>query len=412
MCLNFRQLDKPLIGSILRAMNSEKTVYDVIVSGGGMVGMAQAISLARAGFSVALIEKGTARDQLLPQFDGRVSAISLGSSRILEEAGIWQHIAAHGEPILDIRVSDGATPFFLHYDHNEVSHEPFGHIVENRHIRAGMQKAAETCEKLSLFENAQILSIEQNEHYTRAKLPSGQILQARLLIGAEGRNSAVREMLGIEVTTWEYAQTAIVCTIEHSLPHGGLAQERFLPIGPFAVLPMQHNRSSLVWVEPEDRIAMYMELPEAEFVQEIKERVGDYLGDIKTVGGRFSYPLSLLHAKNYAAKRGVLIGDAAHGLHPIAGQGVNLGFRDVGDLTKLLSERLNLGLDIGSTDVLERYASLRRFDNVSMLAVTDILNRLFSTASLPVQTARDIGLWVVGKLPPLKRFLMRSAMGI
>ena len=405
-------MDIPNFGFILAHMDSSPILYDVIISGAGMVGMAQAVALARAGFSVALIEKTAIRSQLLPEFDGRVSAISLGSSRILEDAGIWPHIATHGEPILDIRVSDGATPFFLHYDHSEVSDEPFGYIVENRHIRAGLQNAANACEKLALFEDAQILGIAQNDSGIIVTLADGRAMKARLLIGAEGRSSPVRDMLGIGVTAWEYGQTAIVCTIEHSLPHHGLAQERFLPIGPFAVLPMQHNRSSLVWVEPDDRVQLYMELPEAEFVQEIKERVGDYLGDIKTVGGRFSYPLSLLHAKQYTAQRAALIGDAAHGMHPIAGQGVNLGFRDVGDLTALLSERFNLGLDIGSQDVLERYASLRRFDNVSMLAVTDILNRLFSNTIVPIQTARDLGLWMVGKLPPLKRFLMRSAMGV
>lgn len=376
-----------------------------------MVGMSLACALARSGLQVALIEKGTISSQHLPAFDGRVSAISLGSSLILEKAGVWPHIAAHGEPIRDIRVSDGDTPFFLHYDHREVGDEPFGYIVENRHIRLGLWQAAQSFASLHLFENAQINTIDTAGARAKVELQDGKKLSAALLVGAEGRSSHVREMAGITTRQWSYGQTAIVCTIEHSLPHHGLAQERFLPIGPFAVLPMQNNRSSLVWVEPDDRVALYMELPEAEFVQEIKERVGDYLGDIKTVGGRFSYPLSLLCAKRYTAPRIALVGDAAHGMHPIAGQGVNLGFRDVEVLAALICERHSLGLDIGAGDTLSRYGRLRWVDNIQMLAVTDLLNRLFSNRVLPVQAARDVGLWAVGKLPPLKRFLMRSAMG-
>ena len=273
------------------------------------------------------------------------------------------------------------------------------------------------------------------------------------MIGADGKQSQVRALAGIKATEWKYKQTAIVCTIRHELPHHGLAQERFLPAGPFAVLPMtpifpsplvgeggaqrrergylkdnskipplpnplpqgereNFYRSSLVWVEPDDRIKLYLELPEKEFAQEIHERVGDYLGTIETAGQRFSYPLSLMHANTYISDRLALIGDAAHAIHPIAGQGVNLGFRDVGVLAELITARFRLGLDIGSDEVLAHYQRWRRFDNVAMLAVTDGLNRLFSNNLLPIRVARDLGLWTVAKLPPLKRFFMRDAMGL
>lgn len=386
--------------------------YDTIIVGAGLVGMSMALALARFGARVALLEKTSIKTQFEPEFDGRVSAIALGSKQILDKIGAWELMAAHAEPILDIRVTDGATPFFLHYDHNEVGEEPFGYIVENRYIRYGLYQALSNLPNITFIDNFSIESLKQESGCVTVN-SHNQSISANLLIAADGRISQVRELAGISVTTWDYGQTAIVCTIEHELPHHGLAQEKFFPIGPFAVLPMQENRSSLVWVEPNDRVQIYLELPEEEFIQEISERVGDYLGKIKgTVGKRFSYPLSLLHANKYTSKRIVVIGDAAHGMHPIAGQGVNLGFRDVAVLAELLEKQYSLGLDIGSEELLANYASLRNFDNFSMLAITDILNRLFSNNILPVRLAREIGLWTVGKLPPLKKLFMRHAMGL
>ncbi len=387
--------------------------YDTIIVGAGLVGMSMALALARIGVRVALLEKTSIKTQLTPEFDGRVSAIALGSKRILDKIGAWELMSAHAEPILDIRVSEGKTPFFLHYDHSEIGNEPFGYIVENRYIRHGLYQALSKLDNITLIDNFSIKSLEQNNENIRIHSTDDNIITASLLIAADGRVSQARELAGIGVTNWDYGQTAIVCTIEHELPHNGLAQEKFFPIGPFAVLPMQKNRSSLVWVEPNDRVQIYLELPEEEFIQEISERVGGYLGKITgTVGKRFSYPLSLLHAKKYTGKRIAIIGDAAHGMHPIAGQGVNIGFRDVAKLAELIEQKHSLGLDIGSDELLARYAELRNFDNISMLAITDILNRLFSNNILPLRLARDIGLWTVGKLPPLKKIFMRHAMGL
>ena len=386
--------------------------FDVVIAGGGMVGMSLAIALASSNIHVAVIDKTILTSQLQPSFDGRVSAISYGSKCILDGIGVWAGMAAEAEPILDIRVSDGNMPFFLHYDHHEVGENPLGYIVENRHTRTALQQVASALPTLTLLDNQSLESIERDDGSVTVRLKGGQALRCRLLVGADGKHSAIRSLAQIKAMEWHYRQTAIVCTITHEKPHNGLAQERFLPAGPFAVLPMRGNRSSLVWVEPEDRVSLYLELSEGELIQEIQERVGDYLGKIQTASECFSYPLSLMHAKSYIGHRIALMGDAAHAMHPIAGQGVNLGFRDVGVLAELITERFHLGLDIGSSDVLARYQQWRRFDNVTMLAVTDGLNRLFCINVLPVQLARGFGLWAVGKLPPLKKFLMRHAMGL
>jgi len=389
-----------------------KHTHDIAIVGGGMVGMCLALTLAKAGIKVAVIEKTGMPEQLDPAFDGRVSAIALGSKHILDNAGAWQFMAPYAEPILDIRVTDGHTPIFLHYDHKEVGDEPFGYIIENRYTRYGTQQAAKLLSTLEIFDHSSVAKFSAGEGGVTVCLEGKHDIRCALLIGADGRQSQIRDMAGIKTTGWSYHETAIVCTIEHEKPHHGLAQERFLPAGAFAVLPMQNNCSSLVWVEPEDRVALYMALEEKEFVQEITERVGDYLGEIKTKGKRFSYPLSLLHAQSYTGKRLALMGDAAHGMHPIAGQGVNLGFRDVGVLAELIIKDYAMGLDIGNDALLAHYERWRAFDNVAMLAGTDALNRLFKNNIIPIKLARDAGLWAVGKIPPLKRFFMRHAMGL
>ncbi len=400
-----------MVSHYSRLMKAQET-YDVIINGGGMVGISLAIALARQGMRTMMLERGKMPAQLEASFDGRVSAIALGSKHILADIGAWDDMAPHAQPILDIRVSDGDAPFFLHYDHSEVGDAPFGYIVENRYIRHALQNAAAKLQALTIQDSSCVSALERDEQHVTVTLNDQSKLRCRLLIGADGKQSAIRQMAQIDATQWNYGQTAIVCTIEHEKPHNGLAQERFLPAGPFAVLPLTGNRSSLVWVEPDDRVQIYLDLPDDEFVQEITERTGECLGTIKVSGKRFTYPLSLMHAKSYIAHRIALIGDAAHGIHPLAGQGVNLGFRDVGVLSELLGERFKLGLDIGAEDVLSHYQRWRRFDNVTMLAVTDNLNRLFGYSALPVRLARGLGLWGISKIPPVKRFFMRHAMGL
>lgn len=387
--------------------------HDVIIVGGGMVGMAAAIAFATAGIRSAVIERVPHPRQLESRFDGRTAAISLGTKRLLDTIGAWQHMAPHAQPISDIRVIDGNSPMFLHYDHREVGNEPFGWIVENRIIREALFKRGDAlADFITLYAPHSAETVQTYSSHASVTLDDGRELRAPLLVVADGKFSATRAKLGIKALTVPYGQTAIVCTIAHSLPHNGLALERFLPIGPFAALPMRDNRSSLVWTESTERAPQMLTLDDADFCAEIQRRVGGYLGDISLAGPRFSYPLTLVHAESYTAHRAALIGDAAHGIHPIAGQGVNLGFRDVAVLAEVVTEAQRLGLDIGFDTTLAAYSQWRALDAMSMVAVTDALTRLFSNDVFPLNIARRTGLAAVGKLPPLKRFFMRHAMGL
>lgn len=389
-----------------------KHTHDTIIIGGGLVGMATAVALADAGLRVAIVERTPPPTQLQESFDGRVSAIALGSQKLFSQLGVWPHLAPDAEPIHDIRVIDKNSPLFLHYDHREVGNEPFGWILENRHIRAGLFARAADLPRLELFSPATVVTSQTLPGHVEVTLADGRHLAAPLLIAADGKHSRLREQAGIKAHTLPYQQTAIVCTIAHSEPHHGLALERFLPIGPFAVLPMQHNRSSLVWTESHERAKLMLELPDDLFLREIERRVGGYLGALSLAGERFSYPLKLVHAESYIAPRLALVGDAAHGIHPIAGQGVNLGFRDVAALAEVLVEAKRLGLDMGAESTLQAYTRWRSFDALAMVATTDLLTRLFSNNIFPLVHARRLGLGLVGKLPPVKRFFMRHAMGM
>lgn len=378
-----------------------------------MVGLSLAIGLAQSQIHVAVIEKDALESQLLPAFDGRVSAISLGSQRVLQAIGAWQSLSSHAEPIHDIRVADDNSSAHVHYNYQEVGDVPLGNMIENRHIRAGLlQRAYELSEYLHLLAPAKIQNIVRDNYRTEVTLENGDVWQAPLLIAADGKRSKIRRDAGIQVIETEYHQTAIVCTITHEAAHEGLALERFLPAGPFASLPMQNNRSALVWTEPEGLAPTMLALSDEEFHEEISKRLGNFLGEFKVVGKRFSYPLHMTLALRYIDVRLALIGDAAHAIHPIAGQGVNVGFRDVAVLTELITDGLRLGLDIGAQSILEHYQRWRRFDSMSMGAITDVINRLFSNDVMPLRLARRTGLAFVNNAPTLKRFFMWHAMGL
>ena len=384
---------------------------EVLIAGGGMVGLTLGCALAGAGVEVVVIERADPAALTDAAFDGRVSAIAFGSRQALAAIGVWERLAPEAQPILEIRVSDGDSPLFLHYDHRDVGDAPLGYIVENRHIREALFAAAEGHGRLRLIAPGRVRRLARGAAAVEATLADGRRVRARLAVAADGRESRLRRDAGIAVTSWRYAQTSIVCTVAHERSHRGIAHERFLPAGPFAILPMTGNRASLVWTERADLAPEMLALDDAAFTAEMARRFGDFLGALEVAGPRWSYPLALMHAERYTDARLALVGDAAHVIHPIAGQGLNLGLRDVAALAEVLVDARRLGLDLGGGATLERYARWRRFDNTVLIAATDGLNRLFSNDIAPVRLARGLGLAAVDRLAPLKRLFMRHAMG-
>ena len=385
---------------------------DVLIVGGGFVGLALACGLAGSGFSVAVIEAGDPQAALRADFDGRASSIALTSRRLLSAIGVWPKLADEAAPMLDIRVSEGASRLFLHYDHREVGNEPFGHMLENRVLRCALLERAQEMPAIRLLAPARVAVLQRDDLGVEARLAGGQVIRAPLAIAADGRGSRIRDEAGIGVTQWSYRQTAIVCTVEHERSHAFTAQEHFLPAGPFAMLPMlPETRSSIVWTERRDLAPAIMALDDEGFTRELRHRFGDFLGEVRPVGPRFCYPLALQYATRATATRLALIGDALHAMHPIAGQGLNMGLRDVAALVEVLEQARDEGRDLGSDAVLARYARWRRFDNTLMLVMTDGLNRLFSNDFGPLRLARGLGLAAVNQVPPLKRLFMQHAMG-
>ena len=389
---------------------------DILIVGGGLAGLPLALACAQGGLSVTVVDAldpATATDAT---FDGRVSAVAFASCRMLAQLGVTQHLEGQMQPINDIMVSDGrvregASPFFLHFDHKEIGDEPLGHLIENRHTRIALQKAVADEPRIRLIAPQSVAHIDYGSQVT-ATLGNGDKVAARLCFAADGRGSRTRQAAGIKTVGWDYGQTGIVCTVEHELPHEGVAQEYFLPGGPFAILPMVGNRSSLVWTEKTAEAKAILALDDDAFAEEMRVRFGDYLGACAPTGPRWSYPLTLQLARDYVRPRLALVADAAHGIHPIAGQGLNLGLRDVAAAAEVVVDAARLGLDIGSIDVLERYQRWRRFDNVALSLLMDGLNRLFSNDIGPVRLARDLGLGIVGQIPPMRRFFMRHAGGV
>ena len=392
---------------------SAPTWADVLIVGGGLVGGTLAVALADAGLTSLVVEAGDPQAALDAGFDGRCSAVALSSKRMLAALGLWEGLAADAAPMLDIRVADGASRLFLHYDHREVGDEPFGFMVENRLLRRAVLARMQAEPAIRLLAPERIVQLERAGDGVDARLASGGRLRATLVVAADGRTSRVRDEAGIRVTRWAYGQTAIVCTVRHERPHGFVAHEHFLPAGPFAILPLQPgDRSSIVWTERSDLAPLIMGGSDAQFLAELGRRFGDFLGSLAVEGPRFAHPLSLQYAQRSTDLRLALVGDAAHAMHPIAGQGLNMGFRDVAALTELLADAKRRKRDPGADAVLARYQRWRRFDNTLMLAMTDGLNRLFSNDIAPIRLARDIGLAGVNRMPALKRLFMRHAMGL
>jgi len=391
-------------------------------SRGEAVGGTLACRLAEAGVATAIVDRAPLRPMEHPAFDGRAYAIAAGPRRLLEAAGLWDKLPEPTCPILDIRVTDGrvgrrASPLHLHFATSELGEDagPFGWMVEARSLRVALNAHMAALPALHVFAPAEA-SVERRAEGAIVRIAGEPEIVCGLVIAAEGRRSALRDAAGIPVTRLPYGQTGIVTAVAHERPHHNIALEHFLPSGPFAQLPMcgttdAPHVSAIVWTERDRMARIMLGLDDARFAREIGRRLGDHLGAVRPIGRRWSYPLAAMIAHRYVDTRLALVGDAAHGVHPIAGQGLNLGFRDVEVLAELLIDAAATGTDLGAPALLARYQAARRPDNLAMLAATDVLDRLFSNDSRVVRLARDLGIAAVDRAAPLKRMFMRQAMG-
>ncbi|MBF9048588.1 2-octaprenyl-6-methoxyphenyl hydroxylase [Roseobacter sp. HKCCD9010] len=389
---------------------------DVLIVGGGLNGPCLALALAQAGFSSLVLDAQSTENRGADTFDGRSYALALASTKLLDALGLWEDLADHAQPILEVIASDGRagegpSPFFLHFDHAEIEEGPMGHMLEDRYLRQALLAAMEADPLVTHRPGARVIA-QDTETGARVTLDDGTDLTARLLIGADGRQSGVAARAGIKRTGWDYGQTALVCAIAHEKPHNGIAHQFFMPPGPLAILPLPGNRSSIVWSETHEAAARINALSDADYLDALRPRFGDFLGEISLEGARFSYPLTLTLASSFVAPNLALVGDAAHGVHPIAGQGLNLGLRDVGALAEVLADAKRRGEDFGAIDVLERYQTWRRFDTAALAAGMDAVNKLFSNDNPLLRAGRDLGLGVVNALPGLRRRFIREAAGL
>ena len=393
---------------------------DAIIVGGGLAGGLAALALAAEGLEVVLVDAEAPARFRAETFDGRTTAIAYASARVFKRLGLWAGIERDAEPILDILVTDGraasagrtgaASAFHLHFDSRELEKESaLGYIVENRVLRAAIYDAIGGNARITLIAPARAGETRLTGAAARLALDDGRMLEAPLIVAADGKKSPLRTSAGIRCHSWNYPQTAIVATVAHERSHDGVAQELFLPAGPFAILPMTGNRSSIVWTERAGAAPAYLALDDAAFLGELARRFGDYLGALSLAGPRFSYPLAFHLAQSFAIPRLALIGDAAHAIHPIAGQGYNLGVKDIAALAETLGDAKGVGLDIGSMATLERYQRWRRFDSAMLAFGTDALNRLYSNDLAPLRFARDLGMGAVNAVGPLRKFFMRQA---
>jgi 2-octaprenyl-6-methoxyphenol hydroxylase len=390
---------------------------DVLIVGGGLNGPLLGLALARAGLRVTVLDARSEPERADPAFDGRAYALALASVRLLRAMGLWSALEAEAQPILGVRAMDGRlgeapSPRALAFDHAELEEGPLGAMVEDRHLRSLLLRVMAAEQGLVHRAGAQVVAQAAGPGGAEVTLADGARLTARLLVGCDGRDSGTARRAGIRRLGWSYGQTALVCAIAHDRPHEGVARQIFLPAGPVAVLPLTGNRSSIVWTESADAAAAIAALDDTGYMGALALRLGDAVGRFSLAGDRYAYPLGLSLAQSFVAERVVLVGDAAHGIHPIAGQGLNLGFRDVAALAEVLTEAVRRGEDIAGAPVLARYQQWRRADAVAMALATDGFNRLFSNDNALLRGARDMGLSVAGSVPMLRRMFMREAAGL
>ena len=387
---------------------------EVAIGGAGFAGLALAIALRQGlgdPFTVTVADPALAHAR---SKDPRASAIAAAARRLFEAIGVWGAVTDHAQPILDMVVTDSkldnaVRPTFLTFGGEVEEGEPFAHMIENRYL---VDALAEKAKSLGVELRATpVAGFAANANSTDVQFADGETITARLLVGADGARSLIREQAGIATHGWNYDQSAIVTTVAHERGHNGRAEEHFLPAGPFAILPLTGRRCSIVWTETSGEAERIVALADDEFHAELEKRFGLQLGDIEIVGPRRAFPLGLFTARTFIGERLALVGDAAHIIHPIAGQGLNMGLRDVAALAEAIADAARLGLDPGGPEVLERYQRWRRFDTMTMGVATDGLNRLFSNHSDALRLARDIGLGLVERMPMLKRMFIREAAG-
>jgi 2-octaprenyl-6-methoxyphenol hydroxylase len=397
--------------------------YDVIIAGAGMAGATFALALAQGGLKVVLVDPQPFYLQLAPTFDGRSTAIAFSTFRMLDALGVGEALRPHACRMDRILVTDGRRPgaaarsaasAFLRFDADEIGDrnggEPLGYMVENRRIRMALAEAVSAA-GIEVRAPASVAAVEVDAGVSRVTLADGAVITAPLTVGAEGRGSLVRKAAGIDTVGWGYGQSGVVATVSLGRDHGNVAHEYFLPSGPFAILPLTGRRASLVWTESTRRGEALRAASDEAFQSHLMRRFGDFLEEVTVVGPRFVYPLSLQLAEQITAPRTALIGDAAHAVHPVAGQGLNMGLKDAAALAEVLIEAMRLGEDIGSETVLDRYARWRRFDNAALAAGFDAFVRLFSNDIAPVRLARGLGIAAVNRVAPLRRAFMHEAGG-
>ena len=407
-------MDNPLELPILSSMSIDT---DIAIVGGGLNGPILALALAQAGIKSAVIDALTTKVRKNAGFDGRSYAVALTSQRLLNNIGLWTNIKDNAQAILEIKVSDGRagegpSPFFMHFDHAEIEDGPMGYMVQDRYLRRTLLDAIAENPNVTHIQGETVVGQDVISGGVTVTLSSGKKISARALIGCDGRGSGTAERAGIKRIGWGYGQTALVCAIEHEKPHGGIAHQFFMPTGPLAILPLTGNRSSIVWSETEANATAFNALSDAEYLTMLRPRFGNFLGEISLAGARYSYPLALSITDRLVADRTALVGDAAHGLHPIAGQGLNAGMRDIAALVQIITEAQKRGEDYGSLAVLKRYEEWRRFDNTALALATDTFNKLFSNDNLVLRLGRDLGMGLINKLPGLRRGFIREAAGL